>query len=128
MSVSLDELVLGASALVFLGVAVTGLAVPRRIVEPLGGSLSTPSMASEIRGNYGGMHLGMAVLLALSLLHPELTLAALALVVAFTGGLCLGRVVSWIVDGRPNRYLRFFFGLEAAGAIAAATLLVHHLR
>lgn len=119
----LQVIVLSASALVFLAVAVQGLFLPKRIVDPLGARLETPSFANEIRANYGGMHLGIAILLAVGAAMPAFRVPALALLFAFTAGLCLGRVVSWIADGAPNTYLRIFFALEAVGATAAAALL-----
>jgi len=115
--------VLAAAALVFLAVGVQGLFVPRRIVEPLGGSIVSASFANEIRANYGGMHLAMGVLLAIGAARSQFVVPALALLLGFTGGLCLGRAWSWLRDGAPNRFVRIFFALEAVGAVAAALLL-----
>ena len=53
-----------------------------------------------------------------------LRVPALALLFAFTFGLCVGRGVSLALDGKPNRYLTVFWGLEAAGAAAALVVLV----
>jgi len=114
---------LWVAALVFTAVGVQGLFLPRRIVEPLGHRLDTPSFANEIRANYGGMHAGIAVLMALGALKPELRSAALVLLFTFTAGLCAGRAVSWALDGTPNRFVRIFFGLELGGAIAAGVLV-----
>jgi hypothetical protein len=116
-------IVLWASALTFLGVGVVGMFVPRRILEPLGGKLDTPSVANEIRGTYGGAHTGIAALVAMGALTPAHRTGALALTFAFTCGLCFGRAVSWVVDGTPNRYLRFFYGLEAVGAVLSGVAL-----
>jgi hypothetical protein len=115
--------VLWASAVTFLGVGVVGLFVPRRILEPLGGKVDTPSVANEIRGTYGGAHSGVAVLVAYGALFPAWRTGSLALTFAFTAGLCLGRAVSWLADGTPNRYLRFFYGLEAVGAVLSGIAL-----
>jgi len=120
---TVEGIVLVLAALVFLGVAVQGLFLPRRIVEPLGGSLVTPSFANEIRANYGGMHLAMAVLLVIGAARKEFALPALALLFAFCAGLCLGRAWSWLRDGAPNKFVRIFFALEGVGALAAAALM-----
>ena len=114
---------LWCSALVFLGVAVQGLFLPKRILGPLGGRLETPSVANEIRANYGGMHAGIAALMVLGALRPQYQAAAVLLMFTFSAGLCVGRTVSWVLDGTPNRYVRIFFGLELGGAIAAAVVL-----
>ena len=119
----LATILLWVSALVFLGVGVQGLFMPRRILEPLGGKLDTPSVANEVRANYGGMHTGLAVLMVVGALREPYRMSAVALMFTFTLGLCVGRAVSWVLDGRPNRYLRFFYGLEAAGAAAAGFVL-----
>ena len=117
-------ILLWASVPIFLAVAVQGLFFPRRILEPLGGKIDTASVANEIRANYGGMHLGIAVLMGIGAVTPALRTAAVALLFAFTFGLCVGRGVSLAIDGRPNRYVIIFWGLEAAGAAAAATVLL----
>ena len=114
---------LWVATLVFAFVGVQGLFLPRRILEPLGGKIDTPSVANEIRANYGGMHAGIAVLMALGALKPELRTASIALLFTFSAGLCVGRAVSWVADGTPNRFVRIFFGLELGGAIAAGVLL-----
>src|SRR5438874_8807125 len=66
-----STILLWAAVPIFLGVAVQGLFAPQRILVPLGGKLDTPSVANEIRANYGGMHFGIAVLMALGALKPE---------------------------------------------------------
>ena len=116
-------MLLWVACLVFVAVAVQGLFLPRRILEPLGGKIDTPSVANEIRANYGGMHAGIAVLMAMGALKPGLQGPAVALLFAFSAGLCVGRAWSWVADGTPNRFVRIFFGLELGGAIAAGVLL-----
>ena|SRR2546428_6087189 len=120
----LEAIVLAVAAVVFLGFAILGLFRPRMILEPLGGHVETPSVANEIRANYGGMQLGIAVLLALGAARPGLRVHALALLFTFTAGLCLGRLVSRFADGSPNRFVRMFFALEAAGALVSGALLL----
>jgi hypothetical protein len=121
---NLESVVLALAALVFAAVAVQGLFIPRRIVEPLGASLVSPSFANEIRANYGGMHCAIAVLLATGAAKVQYAVPALALLLGFTGGLCVGRLVSWVSDGPPNRFVRVFLVLEAVGAVASGTLLL----
>jgi hypothetical protein len=116
-------IVLWVSAVTFFGVGGVGMFVPRRILEPLGGKLDTPSVANEIRATYGGAHSGVGLLVAYGALTPAWRIGALALTLAFTGGLCIGRAVSWLADGTPNRYLRFFYGLEAVGAVLSGIAL-----
>ena len=117
-------ILLWVGVLVFTSVGVQGLFLPLRIVEPLGGTLVTPSFSNEIRANYGGMHAGIALLLAMGALKPEFKVAALWLLMVFSGGLVVGRVVSWALDGAPNRFIRIFMGLELVGAVAAAVVLL----
>jgi hypothetical protein len=119
-----EAAVLGISAAVFALVALQGLFLPTRIVEPLGASLSTTSLANEIRANYGGMHAGIAFLLALAAARPEWRAAGLLLLATFTGGLCVGRFVSLATDGTPNRYVQIFLAIELVGAMAACALLL----
>jgi hypothetical protein len=118
-----STILLWAAVPIFLGVAVQGLFAPQRILVPLGGKLDTPSVANEIRANYGGMHLGMAALMGLGAMKPAWHTPMLALLFTFTTGLCVGRALSLAVDGKPNRYLVFFWFLEAVGAVAAGVAL-----
>jgi hypothetical protein len=124
---NLESIVLIVAALVFLAVAVQGLFMPWRILAPLGARIETPSLANEIRANYGGMHAGIAGLLLAGAIRSDLAVPALALLAAFSGGLVVGRFVSAIADGAPNRFVRVFWGLEAVGALAAAALLYRNL-
>jgi len=120
---TLPSVVLGVAALVFVAVGVQGLFMPGRIVEPLGARIASPSFANEIRANYGGMRLAMAALLGIGAWRTSMAMPALALLLGFTGGLCVGRAWSWLRDGAPNGFVRIFFALEAVGAIAAGALL-----
>ncbi len=65
----------------------------------------------------------LAVLLGLGAARHEWATPALSLLLGFTGGLCVGRAWSWLRDGAPNRFVRLFFALEAAGALAAGALI-----
>ena len=120
----LAVVLLWVGVVVFLGVGVQGLFLPRRIVEPLGGKLGPASFNNEIRANYGGMHSAIAALLAAGALQPQFRIAALWLLFGFSGGLVVGRILSWVLDGAPNRFVRIFMGLELGGAIAAAVVLL----
>ena len=67
--------------------------------------------------------LAVGVLLCIGAARSELARPALALLFAFTAGLVLGRAVSWVADGAPNRFVQLFLGLEAVGAALAGWLL-----
>lgn len=120
---TIDAIVLAVSAVVFCGVGVQGLFLPHRIINPLEQRLESVPLKNEIRANYGGMHFAMAGLLITAIVKPVWSPAGLALLFAFTTGLVIGRLYSMVADGMPNRFVRFFTGVEAVGAIAAGILL-----
>ena len=120
---SIDAIVLAVAAVVFCGVGAQGLFLPHRIINPLEQKLESVPLKNEIRANYGGMHFAMAALMVVAILKPVYLSAGMALLFAFTTGLVVGRIYSMIADGIPNRFVRFFTGVEAVGAIAAGILL-----
>jgi hypothetical protein len=120
---ALEIAVLGLSAVALVVVGFTGLVSPAQLFDPLGVTLPTPAGRNEIRAAYGGMHLGVGLLLLAGVGRRERRRAALWLVVAFMGGLALGRLVSLVADGAPGDFVMRLWVPEAlAGGLAAALL------
>jgi hypothetical protein len=120
-AVEIAVLALSGAALVVVGV--TGLVSPASLMDPLGITLPTVAGRNEIRATYGGMHLGVGLLLLAGAWHREHRRAALWLVVAFLGGLALGRLAGLLADGPPGAFVVQLWVPEAlAGGLAAALL------
>jgi hypothetical protein len=120
---ALEIAVLALSAVALVLVGVTGLFSPAQLFDPLGVPLLTPAGRNEIRAAYGGMHLGVGLLLIVWTWQRERRRAALWLVAAFMGGLALGRLASLFADGAPGSFVLRLWVPEALAASIAAALL-----
>lgn len=114
---------LGLSALLFIALGVNGLVNPLGHLAPYGLELQAPGWLGEIRANYGGMHLGIGLLLALGAVRADWQRAGLAVLLVFLGGLAVGRTVSVFVDGVPPNFALVFIAIEWVGALLALWLL-----
>lgn len=115
--------VLGLSGLAILATGVVGLTDPQALFTPLGLEIEGVDARNEIRAAYGGMHIGIGVLLLVGAARASLRRAALWVGLAFMGGLTLGRLVSLAVDGMPGAFVFRLWIPEAVAAAAAAILL-----
>jgi hypothetical protein len=83
---------------------------------------------NEVRANYGGMQIGIGLLLISALFISWLTRPALLTLALLTGGLVIGRLVSMAFDGLPNQTIQVLFGLESITAIMASFLFFQQTR
>ena len=114
------QILLGLTAFVFAGIAVTSLFAPHKMAEGLGYSLDSVDALSEFRAVYVGVWLATAALLIVALRRvQEAILGDLCaiLVLGQTGG----RMVSLLLDGVPSGKVWPMFVLEAVGGL---TLLI----
>lgn len=114
---------LGIGALVFLALGANGLVNPVGHLAPYDLALRSPAWLGEVRANYGGMHLGIGLLLAFGAWLPDWRRTGLAVMLVFLGGLAAGRTLSVIVDGVPPGFAFAFIAIEWLGAAAALVLL-----
>ena len=114
---------LGVSALMFLALGLNGLFNPVGHLAPYGLELATPGWLGEVRANYGGMHLGIGLLLALGATRVAWQRTGLAVLLVFLGGLAVGRTLSVFLDGLPPGFAFAFIAIEWLGAALALLLL-----
>lgn len=117
---------LGLGGLVLMLEGLRALFTPRQaVLAPMGLQAAGPDGLSFVRAGAGGVTLACGGLLLAGAIWPSLARPALILAVVVLGGMVLGRVVSWRVDGRPGRPLRVALAVEAlASAVATAFLLL----
>ncbi len=120
--------VLGLSGLAILATGVTGLTNPQALFTPLDLQIEGVSARNEIRAAYGGMHIGIGILLLVGAWRPAFSRSALWVGLAFMGGLTLGRLVSLFVDGAPGAFVFQLWVPEAIAAVATAALLFTQAR
>ena len=96
---TLEIVTLGLSGLAILATGITGLVDPQTLLTPLGLQVEGVSAHNEIRAAYGGMHIGIGMLLLAGAVRPAFRRSALWVGLTFMGGLTIGRFVSLAVDG-----------------------------
>ena len=115
---------LGITAVMFVALGLNGLLNPVGHLAPYGLELATPGWLGAVRANYGGMHLGIGLLFALGAVRAEWQRTGLAVLLAFLGGLAVGRTLSVFVDGTPPVFAIAFIAIEWVGAVLAMALLL----
>ena len=83
---------------------------------------------NEVRANYGGMQIGIGILLFSAGLLSWLSRPALLALSLITGGLVVGRIVSMVLDGMPNTTVQALLILEFLTTIAAIFLFFRHTK
>ena len=83
---------------------------------------------NEVRANYGGMQIGIGILLFSAGLLSWLSRPALLALSLITGGLVVGRIVSMVLDGMPNTTVQALLILELLTTIAAIFLFFRHTK
>ncbi len=116
--------------LVLLGIGIAGLLLPEVSLAFFGIALNGRLAHNEIRASYGGMHLGVATFVLLSLNRRWLRDAALLVLILFMGGLALGRIASLAIDGVPSASVWLMLGGEVlfAGLAAVAVAMRRAIR
>jgi hypothetical protein len=111
------QVLLGLTALVFLGIAAASLAHPHFMAQGLGYRLYSVDALSEFRAVYVGLWTATALLLVFALVRVEQPaygdLGALLVL-----GQVAGRLLSLLVDGWPSGRVWPMFVLEGLGAAA----------
>ena len=83
---------------------------------------------NEVRANYGGMQMGIGILLFSAALLQWLSRSALLALSLITGGLVVGRLVSIMLDGMPNTTVQALLILEFVTTVAAIYLFFQHTK
>lgn len=94
-----------------LGLAGLGLACfvrPHEMANLSGMLLMAPAAATDMRAFYGGLQLGLAAFIGLSLSRPDLTRAALTLLVLVYSALALARIGGLWLDGGAQQTFNLY--------------------
>ncbi|KGD65596.1 hypothetical protein Y5S_00820 [Alcanivorax nanhaiticus] len=112
-------------ALVFLAYGVGFVFVPGLLMQQVVGEIPVASSAwIDLRATYGGLSLGVGLLLAVLSMRTETLRAGTLGVVFLMAGMAGGRIVGMVLDGSPNGYMMLYLLLE----IVTAALAVWTLR
>jgi hypothetical protein len=121
-----ETLLLGVSTAFCLFTAVLSFASPVSFGGRLGLTVAGVDGLNEVRAQYGGFFLAVAVLGGLSLAGVVTRKVALTVNVVVFGGLIAGRLVSLALDTGVSGYgetIRALFFIDSMGFATAATAL-----
>ena len=118
----LTQLFLLLSGIGFMLIGVNTFRDP--VAAMAGVELGVPSISAlnEIRASYGGLQIGIGLLLVSAALMTWLTRPALLALSLVTGGLVVGRLMSIMIDGMPNSTVQALLGLEFFTTVIAIFL------
>ncbi|KRW62879.1 DUF4345 family protein [Pseudomonas sp. TTU2014-080ASC] len=112
------RLVLIIQLLVLLGLGLAYFVRPHEMVNYSGMLLMSTAAATDVRAFYGGMQIGLAAFIGLSLTSAQLMRAALILLVLIDSSLALARIGGlWLDGGAQQTFNLYALVLEITGAV-----------
>lgn len=119
----INRIFLTALALMFLTFGAWSISDPVAMTSQLGVEIGGLAGVFEMRGVFGGISLGGALMCAAGAIKPSMTRTALWFVATYMGGYVIGRAASLIAgDTAPQNSWMFAAG-EAVVFVIAMTLL-----
>ena len=113
-------------ALMFLAFGLFSLFRPEVMTSNLGVDISGPNGTFEIRGIFGGVSLGAALLCVAGTFQKQMIRPALWFLIAYMGGYCLARLASIGLGDLPTPGTWRFVAFEAFALIVTMVALNRH--
>jgi hypothetical protein len=117
---------LAFAGLLSFAIALRALLAPHALATGLGLGIGTHDGCNEVRAQYGGFYLAVAVTCALGIAGMVPHTSALLLLAVTFGGILLGRIISAILDGGIGGYgptIRALYIVDLVGFVAAVLAL-----
>lgn len=118
----INRIFLALTALMFFAFGFWSISDPVGMTQRLGVSIGGESGAFEMRGIYGGVSLGGAMLCLLGSLRERLEFPALCFVATYMGGYVLGRGASFAYGDSALSSNWYFSGFELVMFVTSAFL------
>jgi hypothetical protein len=118
--------VLAVAGLISLAIALRALLAPQALATGLGLGILDLSGMNEVRAQYGGFYLTVAITCLLGAFGFMSRPAALVVLATTFGGILLGRVISAVIDGGIGNYsqiIQTLYLVDLVGFLAAVTML-----
>ena len=113
----LARVILLIQLLALAGLGLAYFSRPHEMANLSGMLLLAPAAATDMRAYYGGLQLGLAAFVGLSLARPELSRAALTLLVLLYSALALARIGGlWLDGGAQQTFNLYALLLELVSA------------
>ncbi len=109
-------------ALVFFAIGANTFANPLAAMSPLDLAINSPRALNEIRANYGGLQIGIGLVLIWGAVSRGFRSQALLVQTLLMGGLAFGRLVHWLQDGNPGEFNNLLLGVELGVTVASLVL------
>ena len=119
----ITRIFLGLTALMFFAFGFWSITDPVGMTSSLGVEAGGVAGVFEMRGVYGGISLGGAIMCLLGAIRPGLSFAALCFVATYMGGYMIGRAASFIAGDSAQASSWTFAGFELVMALIAFGLL-----
>ncbi len=110
-------------AAMYVAFGVWSITDPLGMTAQLGVEIGGPAGTFEMRGVYGGISLGGALLCLAGGLKPDFERPALFFLIAYMGGYVIGRAASLLAGDTALMTSWIFGGFEAVVFVIAALLL-----
>jgi len=118
------RLILALSALAFLAFGLAFLVSPAPMAALVHITVLSPTAHTEIRAMYGGLEIGLGVVLLTLLGRQDHVVVGLRVALFAFAGMALGRLAGLVVDGVWQPVMWLLLAIE----VAAAALVVWALR
>ena len=113
---------LGLMAIAFCKVAIEALVAPQLVLANVGITLENASAFSSMRAVYGGMHLTFGIACLIGVFRNAKF--PLQLLILYTSGFIIGRLISILTDGTPNEFVMMWLITETFCLIISVSLLM----
>ncbi|MBL8021299.1 MAG: DUF4345 family protein [Leptospirales bacterium] len=108
---------------IYAGFAAVFLATPVRFADMIGIQLQSSAALADFRAVYGGLCLGISLVLIAGIASGGYRRGAILLATACGGGLLLGRLITLLFDGPGNLYIYVSMASEVFALGAGLVLL-----
>lgn len=124
MTLTISRFVVLLTGIVFLAFGLACLVAPSAVMlAATGASVAHPVALIDLRATYGGMSLGVAVILFLLTTSPGLIRLGLIAVLTLMLGMGGGRAVGMLLEPNSNTVMTLYLALEIAAASLSTVLL-----
>lgn len=122
MNKKMNQLFLLVTGVSFVLIGLNTFHDPLAAMAPVELAINTVSAMNELRANYGGLQIGLGLLLLAGVFRAALTRPALLAQALIVGGLACGRLISIALDGLPNNFIQSLVVLESVIALTSLAL------
>ncbi|NOU32429.1 MAG: DUF4345 family protein [Polyangiaceae bacterium] len=102
---TIKKVYLSANLATYAGFAAAFFAVPRVLGEAIGVRFETAAALADFRAMYGGLCLGVAVVIGMGFRKRRFEQPAMVVSIACAGALLLGRALTLATDGPGNAFI-----------------------